>query len=116
MDPATRDRVRTAQTRINEALREPIGETGGRSFSDYMPGGSVAVQDELLRAASAGGLAGIEAIFDAFDRLRGSTDPARLRHALSVVLTHHPALAELGLRLPSLEERSPWKTWPSKRE
>ena len=116
MDPATGDRLRRAQTRINEALREPIGETGGRSFSDYMPGGSIAFQDELLRAAGVGGLDGIEAILDAFDRLRGSTDRARLRHALTVVLTHHPALAELGLRLPSLEERSPWKTWPSRRE
>jgi hypothetical protein len=116
MDPATRGRVRAIQARIDEALREPIGETGARSFSDYLPGGSLAVQDELLRATGAGGLTDIEAMLDAFDRLRASADRARLQHALSVVLAHHPALAELGLRVPSLEERSPWKTWPSRRE
>jgi hypothetical protein len=78
------------------------------------------VQDELLKAAGdvgiAGGIVSLEAILDAFDRMRGAANAARLRHALSVVLTHHPALTELGLRLPTLDERSPWKTWPSRRE
>ena len=116
MDPATRERASELQARINEALRERREEGGARSFSEYMPGASVGLQDELLRAAAPGGVAGIEALLDAFDRLRASADVAALRHALSIVLTHHPAAAELGLRLPSLEERSPWKVWPARRE
>jgi hypothetical protein len=115
MDPETSERVKTLQARIDEALREPVEQADVRSFSEYMPGASVALQDELLRAGGADPVTNVEAILDAFDRLRVSGDPA-LRHALSVVLTHHPATAELGLRLPSLEERSPWKTWPSRRE
>jgi hypothetical protein len=34
---------------------------------------------------------------------------------LSVVLTHLPAVAALGLRVPALEERAAWKVAPSKR-
>jgi hypothetical protein len=48
--------------------------------------------------------------------LRATADLGALRHALTIVLTHHPAMHDLGLRLPSLEARSPWKTWPSRRE
>jgi hypothetical protein len=115
-DPATAARQTTAQARINEALREPIDEAGRSRFSSYMPGASVPLQDALLASAAGPGLAAVEGILDAFDRLRETVDRGALRHALTVVLTHHPAMRELGLRLPSLEERSPWKTWPGRRE
>jgi hypothetical protein len=116
MDPATRQRAGRLQSRIDDALREPIEEASASSYSEYLPGGSTELQDALIRAAGPGGLDALERIFDAFDRLRPSADAGRLRHALAVVLSHHPAVAEFGLRLPSLQERSRWKTWPSTRE
>lgn len=109
-------RVKAVQTRIDEALREALSEAGSGTFSSYMPGASMALQDAMLASARGGPLAAVEAILDAFDRLRTTADAGALRHALSVVLTHHAETAALGLRLPSLDERSPWNTWPSRRD
>lgn len=116
MDSATRERIQRLQARINRALRQPLEEAGTSGFSEYMPGASIAYEDELRGAPGSGGVTDLEDILERFERLRSSRDPAALRHSLSVVLTHHPAVAELGLRLPSLEERSSWKVWPSKRD
>lgn len=115
-DQAADARVKALQARIDRVLHEPLSEAGTSAFSSYMPGASTGLQDALLASTSAGHLAGLEAMLDEFDRLRPMVDAGALRHALSVVLTDHPAVAELGLRLPSLEERSPWKTWPSRRD
>ena len=115
MDGASRTRIAALQARISKALREAPDDAAASTFSEYMPGATVALQDELLRAGEAEGIAGIEAILDAFDRLRSTTDSGALRHALSVILTHHATFVRLGLRLPSLEERSPWKTRPGDR-
>jgi hypothetical protein len=111
------ERILDVQRRIDLALREPIAEAGASRFSSYVPGSSTAVQTTLLEAGARAGdpLDAIEAILDAFERLVRRLDAGRLRHALMVVLTHHPAVAALGLRLPSLEERSPWKTLPGRR-
>jgi hypothetical protein len=38
-----------------------------------------------------------------------------LRHAFLVFMTHNKHVADLGLRIPSLEERSSWKLLPSNR-
>ena len=114
MDRATQERIRSIQSRIDRALQQPLEDAGASSFSEYMPGASTPYEDELRRAGGTGSVTEVEAILDRFERLRASADRAALRHALSVVLTHHPAVADLGLRLPSLKERSPWKTWPSK--
>ena len=116
MDRATDERIRSLQARIDRALQQPLEEAGASRFSEYMPGASIAYEDDLRGASDTGGVTEVEAILDRFERLRASADVAALRHALSVVLTHHPAVAELGLRLPSLEERSSWKAWPGKRD
>ena len=63
-----------------------------------------------------GGSEGIEAALDEFDRLAATEDSVRMQHALMVFLTQHTATAQLGLRIPSLEERSYWKVLPSKRK
>jgi hypothetical protein len=115
MDDLTRARVRSIQTRIDAALREPADEAARSSFSSYTPGGSTDLQSALWTKPETGGVEDVEEILDRYDQLKGTGDPVRLRHALSVVLTNHPTVGALGLRLPSLEERSPWKVTPSRR-
>jgi hypothetical protein len=115
MDDPTRARVRSIQARIDAALREPADEAARSSFSTYMPGGSTDLQSALWTKPETGGVEDVEEILDRYDQLKGTDDPVRLRHALSVVLTNHPTVGALGLRLPSLEERSPWKVTPSRR-
>jgi hypothetical protein len=116
VDPALAARIAALQARINAALHSPAGEAGTSSFSPYMPGASVPLQDSLLGGGQDRGLDALEAILDRFAQLRATSDRGALQHALALVLTHHPAMAAFGLRLPSLDERSPWKTWPSRRE
>lgn len=115
MDSDTLARVHALQERIDAALHESAEEAGRTTFSSYMPGGSTDLQSALWTKPAAGGVEDIEEILDRFDQLRGSDDAGRLRHALTVVLTHHPTAAAFGLQLPGLEERSPSKVWPSKR-
>ena len=77
-----------------------------------MPGASTAMQTQLWTEPATGQIEDIERILDRFDQMLASEDDGRLRHALSVVLTHHPTVTALGLRLPPLEQRSPWKVAP----
>ena len=114
MDDPARARVRSIQARIDAALREPVDEAARSSFSNYVPGASTELQSALWTKPATGGIDDVEEILDRYDQLKGTDDPVRLRHALNVVLTNHPTVDALGLRLPSLEERSPWKVTPSK--
>jgi hypothetical protein len=116
VDAATFARVRVLQTRIDAALREPVEEASRSSFSSYMPGGSTDLQSTLWTKPATGNVDDVEEILDRYEQLKGSDDPGRLRHALTVVLNHHPTVAALGLKFPSLEERSPWKVTPSRRQ
>jgi hypothetical protein len=109
-------RVRAIQERIDAALREPVEEAGRSAFSSYMPGGSTDLQGALWTKPATGRVEDVEEILDRFDGLKSSEDLGRLRHALSVVLTHHPTIATIGVRLPSLDTRSPWKVTPSERD
>ncbi len=109
-------RIRELQERINAALRETPEDLRSSDFSDYKPDHTPALLDELTQAAELGGIAGIEAALDEFERLMKREDPNRMRHALMLFLMHHPDSGELGLRIPSLEERNPWKVLPSKRD
>ena len=108
------------QERINSALQELPEERTQSDFSPYMPDAGFGVENDLARAAhDAGeGYAGIEAALDEFDRLVQSegADVVRTRYGLQRFLAHYPALAGLGLRLPSLQERAPWKLKPSNGE
>ena len=115
MDDSILARARTIQARIDEALREPVDEAGRSSFSSYVPGGSTDLQSTLWTKPATGTVNDLEEILDRYDELKIAGDPGRLRHALTVVLTHHPAVDALGLKLPSLEQRSPWKIAPSRR-
>ncbi len=97
------------QRRIDAALRETPEEQAESRFSDYADSAFDLTQ-RLMAAARKGGA---EAALDEFDRLKETEDLGRLRRALQEFLTHDPAAA--GLRIPSLEERAPWKVLPSRR-
>jgi len=104
------DPVEALQQRIDDALRSDPGAP--RRFSEYRDSATDLV-DRLWTAASRGGAA---AALDEFDRLRPTEDPARLRHALMQLITHHPDVSRIGLRIPSIERRAPWNVLPSRRE
>jgi hypothetical protein len=114
------DRTRLLQERINSALRELPEERAQSNFSPYMPDAAFGVENELTRAdkEAGGGYPGIEAALDEFARLVQSegVDVVRARYGLQRFLAHYSGLAGLGLRLPSLQERAPWKLKPSSEE
>lgn len=109
------ERVRRLQERVSAALREMPKMRAG-NFSDYLPGPWTDLAKRLTAAASPGGVEGIEAALDEYDRLSAEEDPLVLRRALMIFLTHHPEATRLGLRVPSLKERGPWKVLPSRRK
>lgn len=115
-DKAEQDKsqVQLLQARINEALSETPEGRAGSKFSPYLPNPGVEMAGNLMRAAECGGAEGIEAALDEFDRLLTGGDRLLARYSLLLFLTHHPEVAKLGLHIPSLEERSPWKLRPSK--
>lgn len=108
------DRLQVLQQRINRALGDPVAYAGTSRFSEYAPVGVPELVSDLMNAAAIGGIEGVEAMLDRAEELARREDPPRLRHALSIALTHSPAVADLGLRLPSLEERAAWKVAPSR--
>lgn len=101
------------QRRIDAALKTSPADRARSNFSEYLPERSMLPQ-RLMQAATAGGSAGIAAALDECERLAATEDPLRLQRALSIFLTHHPDAARLGLRVPSLAERAPWKVVPSR--
>ena len=111
------ERIRKVQNRINEALREsPPHDTQTTKFSEYLDADWPDLEDRFERAATLrGGIEGVEAALDEFDRMYAKENRGRLRHAFMVFMTHNKHVAELGLRTPSLEERSSWKLLSSKR-
>lgn len=117
-------RVQKLQERINSALAESPQSASASKFSPYLMdeqrpevvGQALDLDAQLAQAASVEGVEGIETAMDEYDRLAETEDSGRLRHALMLFLTHHPEAAKLGLRIPSLEERSPWKVTPSKKD
>jgi hypothetical protein len=116
MDEEHDARVRRLQERINAALRENIEAASESDFSDYVPDASTPLVRRLIQSAHGGGLEGVEAALDEFDKLAGEEDLPRAQHALMIFLAHYPAAAQLGLRIPPLEERSPSQVLPSKRD
>ncbi len=109
-------RLKKTQQRIDSALRESPQDRRGSRFSPYTAESKPDLENQLTSAASHEGLEGVEAVLDEFERLASREDPNRLRHALLVFLTHDSRVAKLGLRVPPLEERSPWKIAPSKKK
>lgn len=106
-------RVQKIQQRIDSFLRESPKDRRESRFSPYIAERKPDLENQLMSAASSGGLDGVEAALDEFDRLAAKEDVGRLRQALLIFLTHDSRVSKLGLRIPSLEERSPWKLAPS---
>jgi hypothetical protein len=103
-------RLNSLQERINSALRESGEEHIRSRFSFYAQ--DVSEPDpanELMRAASAGGFEGVEAALDKFESLIEKKGEGAMRNALMSFLAHNPDIRKLGLRIPSIEERSAWK-------
>ena len=108
--------IQRLQDRINSALKETPEDRRSSKFSDYRPDHTPELVQELVQAAEAGGVDGIDAALNRFQELARNEDVLRIKHALMLFLMHYPAVSEQGLKIPSLEERSPWKTLPSKRK
>ncbi|MDQ4100762.1 MAG: hypothetical protein M3115_01050 [Thermoproteota archaeon] len=111
-------RVQKIQQRIDSALRESHQDRLQSRFSPYISDSRPDLDNQLASAAASSSCEGVdamEAVLDEFERLATKEDRGRLRHALLVFLTHDSRVAKLGLRVPSLEERSPWKLAPSKK-
>lgn len=108
-------RVQKIQQRIDSALRESPQDRLQSRFSPYIAENKPDLGNQLTSAASSEGLDGVEAVLDEFERLAAKEDRGRLNHALLIFLTHDSRVARLGLRVPPLEERSPWKLGPSEK-
>lgn len=108
-----RFRLQKIQQRIDSVLRESPKDRLESQFSPFIAEIKPDLENQLMSAASSGGLDGVEAALDEFDRLAAKEDRGRLRHALLIFLTHDSEVAKLGLSIPSLEKRSPWKLAPS---
>jgi hypothetical protein len=108
-------RIRALERRVQEALRESPEMRERSTFSEYAPRAAAPISERLERAASAGGIKGVESVLDEFDWMSLSEDPLALRYALQLFLTHNRHSVALGLRVPPLAERSPWMTVPSRR-
>jgi hypothetical protein len=107
-------RLRMLASRIARALRETPQMRARSTFSQYAAKKALPLQRRLEMAAGGGEIAGVESALDEFDRMNAGEDPLALRYALQVFLTHSSAARALGLGVPSLAERSPWLTVPSR--
>jgi hypothetical protein len=115
MPPSEQPSVTELQRRIDALLTESPEERSRSGFSDYVPRRDRLSQRLAQTAATASGAAGIAMALDECERLAAAEDRLAVQRALAIFLTHHPAVARLGLRVPSLAERAPWKAGPSRR-
>jgi hypothetical protein len=105
------------QERINHALQQTPEEFARSAFSDYLDTATDLTRRLYKRAVSSNDPeTAVEAALDEYDALAASEDNRRARHALMEFVTHHPAAAELGLRVPDLAQRAPWMVRPSRRK
>ncbi len=109
-------RVQRLQERIDAALHEDIEAREKSNFSEYFPDASTPLTRLLAQAAQPGGIEGLEATLDEFDRLALREDLLRLQHALMIFLSQEEAASQLGLRIAPLAERSPSQILPSRRD
>ena len=110
--------IQKLQERINKSLIETPEDRASSRFSPYIfePKSADLAQQFFQIAASIGGLQGLEAALDKFDKLAEHEDKVFLHYELMRFLTHYPEIAKFGLHIPSLEQRSAWKTIPSKKK
>lgn len=103
------------QQRIDNALRETQNDFAESTYSDYADARTDLTQRLYERALPGEDeTAKVEAVLDEFETLIGSEDKRRAQRALASFVTHHPAAAALGLRVPDLGERAGWKARPSR--
>lgn len=105
------------QERIDQALHETPDSFAASSYSDYTGTATELTQRLFERAVSATDAeTAVEAALEEYLALAATQDNARARRALMEFVTHHPAAVELGLRVPDLMDRSPWKARSSHRK
>ena len=99
---------RALQERIDAALRTTPDDFTRSTFSELTDSAADLVLRLYQRAAGEKGpeLA-VDSALDEFSRIE-KADRLRAQHALIQFVTHHPEAVKLGLRVPDLEERSPW--------
>jgi hypothetical protein len=103
------------QQRIDDALRETQNDFAESTYSDYADSRADLTQRLYERALPGQDEAAkVEAVLDEFETLMASEDKRRAQRALASFVTHHPAAARLGLRVPDLEQRAGWKARPSR--
>jgi hypothetical protein len=104
------------QERIDHALHQTPEEFARSTFSDYADTATDLTQRLYRCAVSAGDAeTAVEAALDEYENLASTEDIVRARRALMEFVTHHPASAKLGLRVPDLADRSSWMARPSRR-
>ena len=108
-------RVRSDHS-INKALIESPENFGQSDFSEYLDDDSWKISDNFRAIAEDKDIEGLEAVLDEVDRRAETEDKIRLQHALLVFLAENRTISIYGLRIPSLEERSPWNVLPSRRD
>lgn len=95
------------QQRIDAALRETPEQFAATVTTDYEDPVADLTRRFYHRAMSLDDAAAVEAALEEFESMQES-EGRRARRALAQFVTHHPAPARLGLRVPDLEARSPW--------
>jgi hypothetical protein len=106
-------RIQRVQERINQALLESRSERRIGQFSQYIDTSWTQLEQKLFRAASCGGIEGIEKALNEFDLMARVQDTQKVRYALLSFLANNKEVSKLGLFIPPLEERSPRKVIPS---
>lgn len=115
MDKSLPEKLRKIQNRVNEALKQSPQDLMQSDFSEYLPDNSRKIRDNFQAVAEGKGIGGIEAVLDEYDLLCKVEDKVRLQYSLMVFLANNPLFSDYGLSLPSLQERSSWKTLPSRK-
>jgi hypothetical protein len=103
------------QRRIDRLLHQAANDPPPLRSNYLDPAADVV--EELWAVASAGDdvEAAVSDMLDRASALAVGPNLSRLRYALEIVVTNHPRLNQLGLNVPSLAERAPHLTMPSKR-
>lgn len=102
----TEDNAAELQSRIDRLLAEPIEEGPEHRYSPYRTADGSILAARFEGAARDGG---VRAAVEAAERAMETKNHGAVRHALRIFLTHNAEATRLGLHVPGLGERAPWK-------